>query len=255
MGLSLARRGKVLAATLDAPARGNPLSRASIAGLHAALDEAEGDAALRILTIQGAGGIFCAGMDFSEATATSDMDEDGIRALVGSLYDLFERFGASEIVTVALVDGPATAGGLGLVAASDVAIATPRASFQLSEILFGLLPATVAPFLVRRMGVQDPYRMTLTAERMDAATALSRRLVDEVTETPADSLRRLLIRMDRVARRDVAASKAYFRQLWIMDAATRGHAIETIATRIADPRSMAAIRAFLESGGAPWRTP
>jgi polyketide biosynthesis enoyl-CoA hydratase PksH len=253
--LRLTRRGMVLAATLDAPARGNPLSRAVIAGLHAALDEAEGDPALRILAIEGAGGTFCAGMDFAEATRTGPMTAEEVRALVGSLYDLFVRFTASPVTVVAIVDGPATAGGLGLVAASDIAIATPRASFQLSELLFGLLPATVAPFLVRRMGPQDPYRMTLTAERLDAPAALARRLVDEVTEKPAESLRRLMIRLDRIAPADIAAAKAYFRELWIIDAATREHAVGAISARIADPRTMPAIRAFLEQGATPWRMP
>jgi polyketide biosynthesis enoyl-CoA hydratase PksH len=253
--LRLSRRGKVLTATLDAPTRGNPLSRASIAGLHAALDEAEADAEIRLLVIEGAGGVFCAGMDFAEATRTEVAGVSEARALIGRLYDLFERFRASEVVVVALVDGPATAGGLGLVAASDVAIATPRASFQLSEILFGLLPATVAPFLVRRMGPQDPYRMALGAERMDSAAALARRLVDEVTGTPADAVRRLLIRIDRTARQDVAATKAYFRGLWIIDAETRERALDALAARVTDPKAMHGIRAFLEEGGTPWRRP
>jgi polyketide biosynthesis enoyl-CoA hydratase PksH len=252
---TVVRRGMVLAATIDAPARGNPLSRAVIAGLHAALDTAEADSTLRILTIEGAGGTFCVGMDFAEATSTGPMTPDEVRALIASLYDLFDRFTTSEVTVVALVDGPATAGGLGLVAASDIAIATPRASFQLSELLFGLLPATVAPFLVRRMGVQDPYRMTLTAERMDAPTALARRLVDEVTEKPAESLRRLMIRLDRIARPDIAAAKAYFRGLWIMDEATKERAVAAIAARVTDPRTMPAIRAFLDQGATPWRTP
>ena len=255
MGVRLTPRGKILVATLDAPERGNPLNRATIEGLHAALDQAEADPALRLLAIAGDAQVFCSGMDFSEASQTEARDAAEIRAPMERLYALFDRFSASEVVVVALVEGPATAGGLGLVAASDVAIATPAASFQLSEILFGLLPATIAPFLVRRMGVQDPYRMALTAERMDAATALARRLVDEVVDNPQDALRRLMIRVNRAAKPDVAATKAYFRSLWIIDDATRTRAVEAISARVADPAAMQGIRRFLDQGGMSWRTP
>ena len=147
------------------------------------------------------------------------------------------------------------AGGMGLVAAADVVIATPRSSFQLSEILFGLLPATVAPFLIRRIGFQDAYRMSLTAERVDAARAQSLRLVDEVTETPPDALRRLLIRVARVSPSNIAAMKAYFRQLWLVDASTRTTAIDAITARITDPAVMQGIGAFMAGGGLPWRKP
>ena len=151
--------------------------------------------------------------------------------------------------------GRVTAGGMGLVAAADVVIATPRSTFQLSEVLFGLLPATVAPFLVRRVGFQDAYRMSLTAERIDAARAAAIRLVDEVTDAPAEALRRLLIRVARIAPGDGAAMKAYFRGLWTLDEATRGRAVDAITARITDPSVMAGISGFVREGGLPWRRP
>lgn len=237
--------------TLPGPA----LNRAAIAGLHAALDTAESNLESRLFVIEGSDGVFCTGMDFAEATATHLDTAADARAPVEQLYALFERFTASPCIVLAIVDGRVTAGGMGLVAAADVAIATPRSSFQLSEILFGLLPATVAPFLIRRIGFQDAYRLSLTAERIDAARAASCRLVDEVTETPADSLRRLLIRVSRTAPGDIAAMKALFRRMWIMDDTTRHTAIDAITARITAPTVMGGIRGFVQDGGPPWRKP
>ena len=233
---------------------GPALNRASIAGLHRALDEAEAERA-RLFVVEGADGVFCTGMDFAEASATEMTGADEARVLVGSLYDLFERFAASPVITVALVDGRVTAGGVGLVVAADVAIATRRSTFQLSEVLFGLLPATVAPFLIRRTGFQDAYRMSLTAERIDAARAAACRMVDEVADDPADAVRRLRVRVDRIGAGDVGAMKAYFRQLWIMDGGTRTTAIDAITARITDPAVMAGIRGFVSEGGLPWKKP
>jgi polyketide biosynthesis enoyl-CoA hydratase PksH len=258
MGLTPLRltRGKgLLTVTLDRPERQNVLNRAMIEGLHAALDTAEADPALRLFVLEGSGGVFCSGMDFAEATETEIGSLAQIEAVVERLYALFERFTRSSRLVVAVIDGRVTAGGIGLVAASDLAFATPGSSFQLSEILFGLVPATVAPFLVRRTGFQDACRMSLTAEKIDAAKAAEIRLIDTVGDDPGDLVRRLLIRTDKVAPAEIQAMKAFYRGLSPIAETAKAHAIGTAVARLADPRTMAGISRFLGEGGLPWRKP
>ncbi len=247
------RRGSLLLATLDQPAAGNTLNAALIGGLHAALDRLEVDQGLRVLAIRGRDGVFCDGMDFAEATTTQVVDMAALRDRIRPFWQLLARFGAVPKTVVAVVDGRVNAGGVGLAAACDIVVATPRSGFLLSELMFGLVPATIAPFLIRRIGWQAAWRMTLTAQRIDAGEARAIGLVDDVAGDPDDALRRLMIRLDRMPAAGVAAGKAYFQSLVPLDAEAERRALDAICARIADPEVMAGIRRFIEGEGVPWR--
>lgn len=248
-----AARGKVLEVTLDRPARQNTLTARMIDELHAALDAAEANDALRLMVLRGEGDTFCAGMDFAEATRPAASTDDALDPTVRGFWRLMQRFTASPVVVAALVTGRVTAGGLGLVAAADYVIAGPEATFQLSEVIFGLLPATVAPFIVRRCGLHQAYRLSLTAQRIDGARALAIGLVDEMADDPADRLRQFLVRIARVDAGCVGALKAYFQRLWIIDHATEAAAVEAITGRIRDPATMEGIRRFVTEAAPAWR--
>lgn len=254
--------GKVVTATLNRPERQNALNARMVEELHALLTRLEAAPEVRILVLAGSPQAFCTGMDFAEASA-GGMTETGdpgdargrVEAVVGRFYALMERFTRTPKVVVAKVEGPVNAGGMGLVGAADHVIATPSASFGLSEALFGLVPATVAPFLVRRTGFQPTYRLSLTAQRIDAARALAINLVDEVADDPDDAVRRLLLRVDRIREETVTALKAYFTGLSGIGPDTGPRAVDAIATRIADPGTMEGIRGFVAGEGVPWRRP
>lgn len=247
------RRGSLLLATLDRPGTGNTLNAGLLDGLHAVLDRLEAETDLRALAIRGRDGVFCDGMDFAEAAATQVADMPDLRARIRPFWQLLARFGAVSKAIVAVVDGRASAGGVGLAAACDLVIATPRSGFLLSELMFGLVPATIAPFLIRRIGWQATWRMTLTAQRLDAGEARGIGLVDDLAEDPDDALRRLMIRFDRMPVAGVAAGKAYVQSLAPMDAEVERRALDAICARIADPEVMAGVRRFLEGEGLPWR--
>ncbi len=248
--LKVAARPPVLDVTLNRPERANALTAEMIGELHAALDAAEADGAIRLLALSGEGETFSSGMDFVDAGSETS-DPAALEETVDAFWRLMERFTASPVVVVALATGRVTAGGVGLLAASDHAIAGPRATFQLSEVVFGLLPATVAPFVIRRCGFQAAFRLSLTAERIDAPRAAALSLVDEVSEAPAEALRRFLVRAARVEPDCVAALKGMFREMWIVNEGTREVATEAIRRRIMRPQTRAAIRRFVEGGGAP----
>jgi polyketide biosynthesis enoyl-CoA hydratase PksH len=253
--ITLSRRGSMLTAELSRPTSGNTLNAALIAELDGALDMLEADDGLRVLAILGRDGVFCQGMDFAEASATEVATPDGLRDRIAPFWRLLSRIGQIGKTVIAGVDGRVSAGGLGLAAACDLVFATPRSGFILTELLFGLVPATIAPFLIRRTGIQAAWRLTLTAQHIDAAEARAIGLVDEVAGNLDDALRRVLIKVDRMDPDAVAAAKAYFRALAPVDAEAERRAIEVICGRLAKPAVIAGIRQFVEGGGLPWRKP
>jgi polyketide biosynthesis enoyl-CoA hydratase PksH len=152
----VATNGQALTVTLNRSSRQNALTDAMLAELHAALDEAERWPACRLVVIQGANGVFCTGMDFEEA-AGEQTSADNSAPRGAPFFSLLRRFTVTPRVVVSLVDGRVTGGGVGLASASDFVFASERAQFGLPEALWGLLPCSVAPFLMRRVGFQLPY--------------------------------------------------------------------------------------------------
>jgi polyketide biosynthesis enoyl-CoA hydratase PksH len=155
-------------------------------------------------------------------------------------------------VVIAKVEGQVTAGGVGLVAASDLVISSTGATFGLSEMLFGLLPACVLPFLIRRIGFQKARWMTLITQGIPAQRALEIGLVDEVGENPSDILRRNLLRLTRLERDTIGNLKAYMSKLWIMDNQTQKLAVDMITSLIESDLVQKNIKEFISTGSFPW---
>ncbi len=250
--LRVTRRDRLLEVVLNRPERQNALTRGMIDELHATLDLAEADPDIRLLALSGEGEAFCSGMDFVEAS-TDGGDASALKPTIEAFYGLMERFTRSRTIIAAQVNGRVTAGGVGLVAAADYAIAGPRASFQLSEVIFGLLPATVAPFIIRRCGLQPAFRLALTAERINAERAAVLGLVDQVSDNPPDALRQFLVRAARVQPSCVAELKGLFREMWIINEDTKRAAVDAISRQIMRPETMDGIRRFVTDASPPWR--
>ncbi|KMO40398.1 hypothetical protein VQ02_07995 [Methylobacterium variabile] len=181
MTLTLERQGPHLRATLDDPPTRNALSAAMVEALHGLLAGIEADATLRSLTLTGANGSFCAGADLKGALPALDAPpgpDDPVRALNRAGGQLFARLDACPVPVVAVVDGPALGGGLGLVACADLVVATPAARFGLPEAGLGVPPAQIAPYLVARLGPARARRLALLGERLDAEAGLAIGLVD-----------------------------------------------------------------------------
>lgn len=243
--LRVSRRDRALDVVLNRPERQNALTRTMIEELHRALDTAEADPDIRLLVLTGEGDSFCAGMDFVEAGATEAAAE-ALRPTVEAFYRLLERFTQSRVVIAAQVTGRVTAGGVGLVAATDYAIAGPGASFQLSEVIFGLLPATIAPFIIRRCGWQAAFRLSLTAQRIDAQRAAGLALVDDAVDNPADAMRQFMVRAARVPSHCVRDLKGLFREMWIINDETRRRVVDVSVEQIMRPETHDSIRRFVQ---------
>ena len=130
--------------------------------------------------LAGEGKSFCAGADVDWMRASAGLSYDENVADANAMRMMFEAIDRCPAPVVARVQGHALGGGAGLVAASDVAIAEPRAQFAFSEVKLGIIPAVISPFALAKIGGGHARRYFVTGERFDAATALRIGLVSEV---------------------------------------------------------------------------
>jgi polyketide biosynthesis enoyl-CoA hydratase PksH len=208
--LSVTTTAHALMVTLHRPERQNALNDAMLEELHAALDSAENTPGCRAFVMQGGGGTFCTGMDLEEAAQEVSGGSWKTRA---RFFRLLRRFTTSPRLVVSVVDGRSEGGGVGLVAASDFVFASERARFSLPEALWGLRPASVLPFLIRRTGFQLAYSMTLSTLPIDARKAEHGGLVDTVAEDPRVPLQRLLARAAKLDPATINGCKRALREL------------------------------------------
>jgi methylglutaconyl-CoA hydratase len=163
--------------TLDSPENRNALSKALRGQLRAALTDALADDAVRVVVLDHTGRVFCSGMDLAEAAGSSSEDQG-----VQEFPELLQLLWSSPKPVVAVVRGPARAGGVGLAAACDVVVAASSASFAFSEVRLGLVPAVISAVVLPRMTTHVAHRLMLSGDVFDAATAAAGGLVDLVTD-------------------------------------------------------------------------
>ncbi|TFV79465.1 enoyl-CoA hydratase [Blastococcus sp. CT_GayMR19] len=161
--------------TLDSPANRNALSRAMRSQLGTALTEALADDAVRVIVLDHTGRVFCSGMDLSEAAGGGEQDQ-GVREFPA----LLEAIWSSPKPVIAVVRGPARAGGVGLLAACDVVVAGTSATFAFAEVRLGIVPAVISAVVVPRMVPHVAHRLLLTGQVFDAEIAANGGLVDLV---------------------------------------------------------------------------
>jgi polyketide biosynthesis enoyl-CoA hydratase PksH len=248
--LQLVRTPRSSTIIINRPDNQNAINGLLLEEMHCALDLLESDSGCRLVVLEGQPGVFCTGMDFSEVAADDADAADAEKAQV--FMKLLRRMSLCSKIIIAKVDGKVTAGGVGLVAASDFALATPRSQFSLSEALWGLLPACVVPYLIRRIGFQPAYWMTLSTLNFSAAEAAGFRLVDEVSENPDEAIRRLLLRLGRLDERTICDLKSYFRKMWIVNEEMEQVAVKEITRLVTEPRVRDNIREFVEHQRFPW---
>jgi len=235
--------------TLNRVEKRNSLNLSMLSTLHGMLDEAESDAALRMIIIKGAEGVFCTGMDLE-----GFVSEEELSAEDSPYMNLLRRFSSTEKVVISHVEGTVMAGGMGLVAASDLVFAHSNATFSLSEVIWGLLPAMVMPFLIRRIGFQNAYRLTLTTQTVGAQEAKRMNLADEVGDDIESRLQAMTRRLGRLQVETIKDLKTYFRKMWIIDESMEKNAVAELARLSKEPRVVENITSYLKSGKVPWES-
>lgn len=166
--------------TLRRPEVRNAFNDEVIAQLKSAFEEVGQRGDVRAVVLAAEGPAFCAGADLNWMRRMADYTREQNLADAAGLAAMLQTIYECPKPTLARVQGDAFAGGVGLVAACDIAISVDSATFCLSEVKLGLIPATISPYVIRAMGARAAHRYFLTAERFSAARARDMGLVHEV---------------------------------------------------------------------------
>ncbi len=177
--------GHVAGVTLARPDVRNAFNETMIAELTAAFGELDANDAVRVVVLAAQGPAFCAGADLNWMKKMAGFSDDENRADARLLARMLEAIYRCGKPVIARVHGDTYAGGVGLVAAADIAIAADGARFCLSEARLGLIPATIAPYVVRALGERAARRYFATAEVFDSARAAQLGFVHEVVAADA----------------------------------------------------------------------
>jgi len=178
--IELELQGSWLTIWFNQPERRNPLTDQVVDELREVCSAVALSRAVRGVTLRGKGGFFCAGGDLSGFQKLSDGPREDAMRTSTTIGDLLVQFNALPQVTVALIEGAAMAGGLGLACCCDVAIGTADTRFAFSETRIGISPAQIARFVLQKCGYATGRRLLLTAGRFDGEEAARVGILDRV---------------------------------------------------------------------------
>jgi len=211
--LLLERRGGRLYVTLNRPERRNAINAQMSAELRGLIEHLAGDTEIRVVILRGAEGNSCSGGDIKERRqqvedAVADEDpilERSIRA--GHMFLALDRL---PQVVIAVVEGAAMGGGLGMACVTDVTLVHKDAKFGLPEVTIGVAPAQIAPYVVKRIGLTEARRLALTGQRFDGAEAGRLGLAHFVCDDSAaleEKLEQVIASVERCGPKANAATK------------------------------------------------
>ncbi len=243
------RNGNVCHLQLHRPDVNNAINPRLVEECHAVLDECESWASVFVL--EGLPGVFCLGADLRglrQAAEAGAPDHDP-----KALYALWLRLAQGPFVSVAHVRGKANAGGVGFAAACDLVLCEEGASFSLSELLFGLVPACVLPFLIRRIGPARAHALTLMTQPISGAQAQSWGLVDGCVNDSDRLLRTHLLRLRLLPKDGIQRHKRYMAALDDFLRSAEGAAVACNSEVFADPGNLSKIDRYLATGEFPWQ--
>jgi len=182
--IGLVRDGPVATVTLNRPDVHNAFNEQVIAQLKAAFDELASATSVRVIVLGGEGKSFSAGADLDWMRRAAEWSEEENQRDAAAAAALWRTIAECPKPVISRVRGNAFGGGAGLVAASDIAIAADTAMFGFTEVRLGLVPATVAPHVVEKIGAGHALLLFLTGERFDARRALAIGLVHQTVAAP-----------------------------------------------------------------------
>ena len=242
---------------INRPARKNAFDSLTIAALHEAFETIAGAEGVRIVFVRGAGGTFSAGADVQWMRDAADLTEDDNRADALVMARMLKALADLPFLTVALVEGSAFGGGVGLVAACDMAVATAAAKFGFTEVKLGILPATISPYVVAAIGPRAAKGLFATGRIFDAVHAGKIGLVDEVVADAAalDAARdKLASDIMACAPHAVADSKQLVNEVWArpIDESLMHETSRRIASARVGKEGQEGVRAFLDKRKAAW---
>ncbi len=244
--------------TLNRPELHNAFDDQFIAQLQQTVDDTARADAIRVVILAANGKSFSAGADMNWMRRMVSYTQEENTADAQRLATLMTTLNGLSKPTIALVNGAAYGGGVGLVACCDIVLATEQASFCFSEVKIGLIPAVISPYVIAAMGAKSARRYFLTGERFSAADAKAYHLVDEIVASADLSTRAYAIAKQLLANGPdaLAAAKALIAR--VADAPHNNELANYTAACIARLRASAegqeGLSAFLEKRQPKWIT-
>ena len=254
--LSITQTGAVARITLTQPEVRNAFSDEVIAEITAAFTEVGARPDVRVVVLAAEGPAFCAGANLNWMRRMADYTREENLIDAGKLAQMLRVIYECPKPTIARVQGDVYAGGMGLVAACDMAVSVDTAGYCLSEVKLGLIPATISPYVIRAMGARAAHRYFLTAERFDAAEALRTGFVHAVVAPD-----QLDAKVDELARAITIASPDAVRacKKLVQDVAERdinaqliAATVEGIADIRASEQGREGVQSFLQKRKPGW---
>lgn len=254
--IELEQNGAWLTVWFNQPERRNPLTDEVVEELTAVCLAVRDDRSVRGITFRGRGGFFCAGGDLKGFQSLAAGPEDRVLAASQSIGELLALVDGLPQVTVALIEGAAMAGGLGLACCCDVTVATSEARFAFSETRIGISPAQIAHYVLQKCGYAVGRRLMLTAARFRGEEAARCGLIDVLVADEAG-----LSDAEKAIQRDVlscapgaiAATKALIQGLQGIDATERvAYAGQNFTRCLKGDEGREGVASFLEKRTANW---
>src|SRR5690349_2246682 len=257
MSILVERKDGIGRITLNRPEMRNAFDDALIAALAKSFAELDADSSVRVVVLAGNGPAFCAGADLNWMKRMAGYSHDENLRDARALADMLATLDRMAKPTIARVQGPAFAGGTGLVAACDIAVGTPEAKFSFSEAKLGLSPATISPYVMRAIGPRAASRYFLTAEVFGAEEALRIGLLSALV--PAAELDPFIGQMLDHLLAGSAAAHARIKDLMRdvagrpIDDSLKADTARRIAEIRASPEGREGIASFLEKRKPAWK--
>ena len=256
--LEIETRDQVATVWMNRPEMHNAFDEVVIRELTQAFEHIENDPAARVMVLAGRGKSFSAGADLNWMKRAADATSEENRRDARLLSRMISTLHSLPKPTIARVHGAALAGGTGLTAACDIAIATTQASFGTTEVRLGIVPAVISPYVVAAIGRRAAQRYFLTAERFDAAEAYRLGLVHILCEAKELDAKVAQITEALLAGGPMAqaASKELLARVagYPIDDVLREDTAQRIAVARATPEAKEGVAAFLEKRKPSWTT-
>lgn len=255
--ITLSRQDALATVRLNRPELRNAFNETTIAELTEAFTQLSSDANVRVVLLAANGPAFCAGADLNWMKKMAGYTRAQNLADAGQLAAMLRAIDLCPQPVIARVQGDVYAGGVGLVAAADIAVVAEPAHFCLSETRIGLIPATISPYVIRAMGMSAARRYFLTAERFTARRAQDFGLAHEVVAPPEldESVAKIVQALLAASPQAVAASKKLVRDIGEreIDEALIADTVERIADIRVSDEGREGIQSFLEKRKARWQ--
>lgn len=205
----------------------------------------------KVIVIEGQKGFFCIGMDLNAFTQSQDTDEE-IIPLPEEYMMLMKRISRLSKVVIGKIDGQVIGGGVGIAMVCDYIVASPQTVFSLPEAIWGLLPAMVAPYLIRRVGYWQAYKMAITTVPVGADEALKCRMIDEISLDLNKSIIKISKRLCRISPDTVEEIKSFFSEMWIIDKQMELKAVDEITKLAGKKHVIENIENYAKNKTFPW---